>query len=1134
MRFQVLGPLEAFTADGHPIALGPRRQRAVVARLLLAGGRVVPADRLVEDLWSDSISSGASGLLQSNISLLRRVLEPDRPPRAPAKVLVSAAPGYALRIQPGDLDSWLFEQEVRQAEESGLARAPGQAVTLLDRALARWQGPAYSEVAAEEWAGPEVVRLDELRAHARQLRAMGLLASGRAAAAAAELEVLVAESPLREESWRLLALALYRSGRQGDALSVLRRARDVLVAELGVDPGPRLRETEVAVLAQDPALDHAAMLFGQAEGRGLANLADSDIGGIARATEPSEHVGQPQRRPDISRSRMKNPGIDDPRSVPRLIGRDGELGTLLDAAQMIASSGSRGAALISGEPGIGKSALVSVLAAELEARGWLVSWGRCPEAEGSPALWPWAQVMTTLDPLVPRSREEWEVLRLGASTTQFHVHRALSGYLARVAETRPLLVVLEDLNRADEATLAALRDLAADRQPAAVFVAGTYRSAEMSEELAETCSTLARQEATRIDLAGLAAADVAVLVRLTCAEVDAEDRADDRSVAAIAARADGNPFYARETARLLASEGVLVATSEVPAGAADVIRRRVARLPAVARNVLRTFAALGREGEVSVLVRAEQHQADEVYDALEIAVVTGLLEEPAPGRVRFAHALVMDTIYGDLPKLRRARLHFRIAEAMEELRPADVGALAHHFAEAATLGCADQAVRYCRAAAVQAEQRFAFRSAVALWARALAVHLLDPRGDRRVRAELLRERARAEQLAGLSQSARESRAEAIRAAEVTGDRALTAAAITAIDTPMMWNNRTHGQTDVAHVELIRRTLAGLPDGESELRARLLATLALEAAIWHDPVGASAAAEEAVALARGLGDASVLAVALNARYYVNRVPGQYDLVLEIGAELMELGRRERLPGVEALGLLSSSSALLARADVDGASALVEAARELAGRYDLREAAALAGLATAAIQRMQGDEAEAVRGFAKVAADATEAEMWDIYGTMTVVRVIHLYQQGRLAEADPEIQQLADGYPDAARPLLAVRAAMDGRPEAVELLREEPAFDYLWLLMQAFRADAAVILGVRDVAEQIYAQLSPYRDCICGGETISMILGPVAECMARLAVLLGKDPADDWRQALKVAQRARAPRWEARARAALQEN
>ncbi|GAA1008573.1 hypothetical protein Aple_062570 [Acrocarpospora pleiomorpha] len=1132
MRFQVLGPLEAFTVDGHPIALGPRRQRAVVARLLLAGGRVVPADRLVEDLWSDSISSGASGLLQSNISLLRRILEPDRPPRAPAKVLVSAAPGYALRIQPGDLDSWLFEQEVRQAEESGLARAPGQALTLLDRALARWQGPAYSEVAAEEWAGPEVVRLDELRAHARQLRAMGLLASGRAAAAAAELEVLVAESPLREESWRLLALALYRSGRQGDALSVLRRARDVLVAELGVDPGPRLRETEVAVLAQDPALDHAAMLFGQAEGRGLANLADIDPG-PGGATEPGEHANQPRGGPDMSRSRMKNPGIGDPRSAPRLIGRDGELGTLLDAAQMIASIGSRGTALISGEPGIGKSALVGALAAELESRGWLVSWGRCPEAEGSPALWPWAQVMTTLDPLVPRTREEWEVLRLGASTTQFHVHRALSGYLARVAETRPLLVVLEDLNRADEATLAALRDLAADRQPAGVFVVGTYRSAEMGEELAETCSTLARQEATRIDLAGLAAADVAALVRLTCAEVDAEDRADDRSVAAIAARADGNPFYARETARLLASEGVLVATSEVPAGAADVIRRRVARLPAVARNVLRTFAALGREGEVSVLVRAEQHHADEVYDALEIAVVTGLLEEPAPGRVRFAHALVMDTIYGDLPKLRRARLHFRIAEAMEELRPADVGALAHHFAEAATLGCADKAVRYCRAAAVQAEQRFAFRSAVALWARALAVHLLDPGGDRRVRAELLRERARAEQLAGLSQSARESRAEAIRAAEVTGDRALTAAAITAIDTPMMWNNRTHGQTDVAHVELIRRTLAGLPDGESELRARLLATLALEAAIWHDPAGASAAAEEAVVLARGLGDASVLAVALNAHYYVNRVPGQYDLVLEIGAELMELGRRERLPGVEALGLLSRSSALMARADVDEAAALVEAARELAGRYDLREAAALAGLATAAIQRMQGDEAEAARGFAKVAADATEAEMWDIYGTMTVVRVIHLHQQGRLAEADPEIQQLADGYPQAARSLLSARMAMDGHPQAAELLREEPAFDYLWLLMQAFRADAAITLGDRDIAEQIYAQLLPYRDCVIGGETISMILGPVAECMARLAVLLGRDPSDDWRQALKVAQRARAPRWEARARTALQE-
>ncbi|GAA0396375.1 hypothetical protein Acor_49150 [Acrocarpospora corrugata] len=1100
MRFQVLGPLEAFDVDGRSIALGPRRQRAVVARLLIASGRVVPADRLIEDLWGDSVSTGASGLLQSNISLLRRVLEPDRPPRTPAKILVSAAPGYALRFQPDDLDAWLFEQEVRQAEESDLFRAPAQAVSLLDRALARWQGPAYSEVAGDDWAGPEVVRLDELRAHARQLRAMGLLGSGRAAAAAAELEVLVAESPLREESWRLLALALYRSGRQGDALSVLRRARDVLIAELGVDPGPRLREIEVAVLAQDPALDQTTMLHG--------------VGG-------GESITAIEQPPPLERAEPND----------RLIGREAELKTLRDRAQSILATGRRGAALISGEPGIGKSALVGALAAELEAQGWAVSWGRCPEAEGSPALWPWAQVMTTFDQAVPRTREEWEVLRLGASTTRFHVHRALSGYLARVAAVRPLLVVLDDLNRADEATLGALRDLAADPEPAAVFVVGTYRSAEVSEELAETCSALARQEAARIDLTGLAAADVAALVRLTCAEVDAQDRADEYAVAAIAARSDGNPFYARETARLLASEGVLVATSEVPAGAADVIRRRVARLPAVAKNVLRTFAAVGREAEVSVLVRAEPHHTDEVYDALEIAIVAGLLEEPAPGKVRFAHALVMDTIYRDLPKLRRARLHFRIAEAMEELRPADVGALAHHFAEAATLGCADKAVRYCRAAAVQAEQRFAYRSAVALWARALTVHLVDPRADLRVRAELLRERARAEQLAGLAQSARESRAEAIRSAEVTGDRALTAAAITAIDTPMMWNNRNHGQTDVAHVELISRTLAGLPDGETELRARLLATFALEAAIWHDPAGASAAAEESVALARTLGNASVLVVALNAYYIVNRVPGKYDLVLEIGAELVELGRRERLPGVEALGLLSRSSALLARGAVEEASVLIEAARELAERYELREAAALAGLAVAAIERLQGRESEAERMFAEVAAKAVEAEMWDIYGSMMLVRVCRLHETGRLPEAEPDIQQLSAAYPEAARPLVALQAAIEGRPDAAGLLRHEPPFDYLWLLMQAFRADAAILLADRAIAEELYGTLAPYRDCVSGGETMAMVLAPVAERLAGLAALLGRDPSEDWRQALKVAQRAGAPHWEARARAAL---
>ncbi|HTF12631.1 MAG TPA: BTAD domain-containing putative transcriptional regulator, partial [Asanoa sp.] len=241
--FGVLGPVVAWDAAGAPIELRGPKHRGVLARLVVARGRVVPVDLLVDDLWRDP-PAGAVSAVRTFVAALRRALEPDRPPRAPARLLVTEGPGYALRAAPDAVDAWRFAAVVADAS----AAPPRAVLDRLDEALAWWRGPAYAGFDDEPWARAERSRLEELRLNAVELRAEAMLALGRAADAVPDLDAHVAAHPWRERAWRLLADALYRTNRQGDALAVLRRARDLLREQLGIDPGPELRRLETDIL----------------------------------------------------------------------------------------------------------------------------------------------------------------------------------------------------------------------------------------------------------------------------------------------------------------------------------------------------------------------------------------------------------------------------------------------------------------------------------------------------------------------------------------------------------------------------------------------------------------------------------------------------------------------------------------------------------------------------------------------------------------------------------------------------------------------------------------------------------------------------------------------------------------------
>jgi DNA-binding SARP family transcriptional activator len=246
MDFRILGPVEV--ADGDSlVGLTGAKQRALLAALLLQANEVVSADRLIEDLWGEQSPDSGRTALQVRISQLRKALG-----RAGA-VLITRPPGYILQLEPQQLDLHRFERLVEEAD----AAPPTVAAEKLREALALWRGPPLADLTYESFAQAAIARLEELRLAALEKRIEADLARGRHADVVAELEAFATEHPLRERVRAQLMLALYRCGRQADALTVYQSGRRTLIQELGIEPSPPLRELEQAILRQDPSLELA-------------------------------------------------------------------------------------------------------------------------------------------------------------------------------------------------------------------------------------------------------------------------------------------------------------------------------------------------------------------------------------------------------------------------------------------------------------------------------------------------------------------------------------------------------------------------------------------------------------------------------------------------------------------------------------------------------------------------------------------------------------------------------------------------------------------------------------------------------------------------------------------------------------
>jgi DNA-binding SARP family transcriptional activator len=253
MDFQILGPLEV-RREGRPVSLGAAKQRVLLAILLLHANEVVSRDLLIDGLWGSHPPATASNAVQVYVAQLRKALEPGRAKGSPTEVLLTRPGGYSLHVEAGAVDAEHAERLSAQGSSRLAAGDPGAAAPLLHEALDLWRGPPLADFTYEPFAQAEIARLEELRLSTLEERLEADLALGRHGSAIGELEALVRDHPLRERLRGQLMLALYRAGRQAEALETFRDARRVLTDELGIVPGPELQRLEGAILRQDPEL----------------------------------------------------------------------------------------------------------------------------------------------------------------------------------------------------------------------------------------------------------------------------------------------------------------------------------------------------------------------------------------------------------------------------------------------------------------------------------------------------------------------------------------------------------------------------------------------------------------------------------------------------------------------------------------------------------------------------------------------------------------------------------------------------------------------------------------------------------------------------------------------------------------
>jgi DNA-binding SARP family transcriptional activator len=1128
VRYAILGPVGLCDGERR-VAVGGPRQVALLAVLLVNANRALSSDRLTEVLWGDQAVGVSPKRLQMAIARLRRALDPEGV--AGESMLRTVAGGYLLAVRPDELDADMFEMRVQQGRRALQAGEAARARALLDDALGMWQGPVLADVAYEEFAQAEIRRLEEVRVAALEVRVDCELRLGEHDRLIAELESLVVAHPGRERLAAQLMLALYRCGRQGDALEVYARTRAYLATELGLQPGPALQGLQAEVLAQSPTLERLA----------------------------EEHDGAPV----VSSQRVMLP-------LPRtlhvftdslFVGRDTELERLRACWKQM-TDGRRVAAFAGGEAGIGKTRLAAEFAGLVHGQGALVLYGRCDEGLAVPyqpfveALRPYAgaagadrlhvelgDLAPELGRLLPELSGLGEPIRADPESERFALFEAVAALVEAMTGDQPALIVVDDLHWATTPTLLLLRHLIRSERQLGALLLGTYREAtsDLGQPLADLLADLHRDaSAARLRLGGL---DETAITALLEARVGHPLHDPVDLVRVLGAQTAGNPFFLRELLADVAESGAIfrgderlsleamAARLEIPEGLRHVIGQRVARLPARARGVLRVAAVAAPTFSFLLLERVLGEPSG-VLDALDEAVAAGLLVEVGNGDYAFAHALVRQTIYGELSAARRMRLHRELGEVLEASADPDahVEALAHHFTEAARDGQAAKAADYALAAGRSAISRLGYEEAAGHYERGLHALTFAGQPSEQQRCELLLALAEARWATGELDKARQACGQATELASKLGDATLLARAVLGFCGPPR-HEAAPGVTRPI-IDLLQQALAALGEDDSCLRARLMGRCAIYTDfVQHKPV----IARQALQIARRVGDTATLADVLASTHRATHGPDSLHeslaLAEELGCVAEEIG--DRRLRARAHGWLLEH--LLEQGDIKGVERELDALQRLAQTQKRDHFLTwFVGVFMASYAHLGGrlEECETLthdalahrfEGRDELAADVFHTQM-----------VFVRDEQGRLDQVVDTAEALAEQNPHVSgwRCALAfVYAQLERTSQARHELRTLAQTDFsdlprdtFWMSNLSMLSEVVRLLGDADPAHLLYNLLLPYADqcavtfaLLCRGST-SRQLGVLATTLTRY-----DDAARHFEHALTMNTEIRSPLW-----------
>src|SRR5215211_6231394 len=832
----------------------PGRQASVVFAYLVAErDRPVPTEELAEAVWGGALPPTWRPALRGVVSKVRDFLGLLGLP--PADTLTSSAGCYRL-VLPTDtaVDVELAEGEAEQARRALAAGRLEEALAAAERARAIAGRPLLPGHDGA-WVQDRRAALHQVLVRALELLVDIHLAAGQATRAVGPAGDLVALEPFRDSAYGRLLAAHTAAGDRGEALRAYDRYRRVLAEELGVGPSPDLEAAYLELLHAEPAAEPPVVTV---------------------------------------------PGPPPPGPVPgAFVGRQPEL-RRLRAALADARVGRRRTVLVAGEAGIGKTRLVTELASLAESDGAVVLAGRCDQHLGVPYLplreavgrhlagYPSERLRALLGPRTAELLRFWPELawRLPAlpppapvepEHERYLLFEALTGLLEAIAVGGPLLLLVDDLHGADEASLVLLRSLAQGRRPARLLTVLTYRDDERVPRASLTAALgdLVRAPgAELLTLDGLDAGEVAALAAAIAARPPGPGAAALAHV--LRERTAGNPFLVGELLRHLVETGALdggdvtaaaagPAVDDVPESLRWVVGQRLARLGGPVEHVLGMAAVIGYRADLALLGRVADVGHDSLLAALDTAVAARLLEERPGGGYAFHHPIVRDLLYRRLPAGERARAHRRVAEALEDLAgDGSLGELADHFALAGA-PLAGRAVDYARRAGEEAFAGRRFEEAAHRHRQALAIleRAEGAAADPRRRGQLLCGQGDAWAAAGLDRPATDAYLRAAAAAREAGSAELLARAALGLGGATgFWSVEFNRAVPTG---LLAEALAALGPGDSPVRARLLARLAgwraagsrLGAEEQDRPPGFA----EAVAMARRLGDPRALVAVL---------------------------------------------------------------------------------------------------------------------------------------------------------------------------------------------------------------------------------------------------------------------------------